>query len=137
MFTVPAQIFCAPTRAKLIAALRSMPGVCAVLGSSECAGITRTPSCFHLCSCIGLAPLLPGLGGAGEAARLLGGAKQRLGLVYAFLLLGGGIGIGDDAGAGLHVDRAVLDQRGAQHDAGVHLAGGGEIADAPGIEAAL
>src|SRR5438093_2149313 len=47
MLTVPAQIFCAPTRAKLIAALRSMPGVCGVFGSSEWPGITRTPSCFH------------------------------------------------------------------------------------------
>src|ERR1700741_1611040 len=47
MATVPAQSFCAPARARLIAALRSMPGVCAVLGSSECPGITRTPSCFH------------------------------------------------------------------------------------------
>src|SRR5688572_29111104 len=47
MVTVPAQIFCAPTRAKLIAARRSMPGVCAVLVSSEFAGMTRTPSCFQ------------------------------------------------------------------------------------------
>jgi len=28
-------------------ALRSMPGVCAVLASSELAGITRTPLCFQ------------------------------------------------------------------------------------------
>src|SRR5262245_13879801 len=47
MLTVPAQIFCAPTRAALIAALRSMPGVWAVLGSSEWPGMTRTPSYFH------------------------------------------------------------------------------------------
>src|SRR6185295_7368427 len=47
MLTVPAHSFCAPARAKLIAALRSMPGVCAVLESSEWPGITRTPSCFH------------------------------------------------------------------------------------------
>jgi len=45
--TVPAHSFWAPTRAKLIAALRSMPGVCGVLPSSEWPGITRTPSCFH------------------------------------------------------------------------------------------
>ena len=31
----------------LMAALRSMPGVCAVLESSESATITRTPSFFH------------------------------------------------------------------------------------------
>src|SRR5271165_1736291 len=47
MCTVPAQIFCAPTRAKLIAAARFMPGVWAVLASSESAGITRTPECFQ------------------------------------------------------------------------------------------
>src|SRR5258705_11426376 len=47
MCTVPAQSFCAPTRAKLIAALRSMPGVCAVFGSSRSPGTTRTPSCFQ------------------------------------------------------------------------------------------
>src|ERR1700730_6886996 len=48
MFTVPAHSLRAPARAKLIAALRSMPGVCAVLGSSDPPGITCTPSCFHL-----------------------------------------------------------------------------------------
>jgi hypothetical protein len=40
---VPAQIFCAPTRAALIAAARFMPGVCAVLLSSWSPLITRTP----------------------------------------------------------------------------------------------
>src|SRR3981189_2281942 len=64
------------------------------------------------------APSLPALAGAGEAPRLLGGAKQRFRLVDAFLLLGGRVGIGDDAGAGLNIHVAVLDQRGAQHDAG-------------------
>ena len=34
ILTVPAQIFWAPTRAKLMAAARSMPGVCGVFGSS-------------------------------------------------------------------------------------------------------
>ena len=45
MLTVPAQIFCAPTRAALIAAARFMPGVCAVLGSSWSPLMTRTPLC--------------------------------------------------------------------------------------------
>src|SRR5262245_37427641 len=72
-----------------------------------------------------------------EAFGLLRGAEQRFGLVHAFLLLGLGIGVGDDAGARLHVHLAVLDQRRAQHDAAVELAGGGEIADRAGIEAAL
>src|SRR5215469_18619770 len=44
MVTVPAQIFCAPARAKLIAAARSIPGVCGVLRSSWSAGMTLTPS---------------------------------------------------------------------------------------------
>src|SRR5215468_6333035 len=113
-----------------------MPGVCAVLESSEWPGMTRTPSCFHLgvwswwvarvmaMPHAGYLKLLSAAGGAGEALRLLGGAEQRLGLVDAFLLLGLRIGIGDDAGAGLHVHRAVLDQRGAQHDAAVHVARG-------------
>ena len=48
-----------------------------------------------------------------------------------------GFEVGDDAGAGLHVDLAVLHHRGAEHDAGVHRAVGGEIADAAGIGAAL
>src|SRR4051812_23699526 len=138
MLTVPAQSFCAPARAKLMAALRSMPGVCAVFGSSEWHGITHTPSCFHFGSAISqlLRSLSPS-GRAREAARLFGGAEQSLGLVDAFLLLGFRIGIRDDAGAGLDVHRAVLDQRGAQHDGGVHPASGGEIADRAGIEPAL
>jgi hypothetical protein len=47
MITVPAHNFCAPTRAKLIAALRSMPAVDGTLGSSWSPGMTRTPSCFQ------------------------------------------------------------------------------------------
>src|SRR5580693_7511605 len=56
MVTVPAHSFCAPTRAKLIAAARFMPGVWAVFASSESAGITRTPVCFQPSS--GAAPKL-------------------------------------------------------------------------------
>src|SRR5216684_6254412 len=47
MWTVPAQIFCAPTRAKLIAAARFIPGVCGVLVSSWSPGITLTPLVFQ------------------------------------------------------------------------------------------
>src|SRR5712691_11491854 len=121
-----------------------MPGVCAVLESSESPGMTRTPSCFHLAASSlawvmaspdGMDSLsLPAARGAGEPLRLLGGAEQRLGLVDAFLLLGFRIGIGDDAGAGLDVHGAVLDQRRAQHDAAVELAGDREIADRACIE---
>src|SRR4051812_10878268 len=102
MLTVPAQSFCAPARARLMAALRSMPGVCAVFGSSEWPGTIRTPSCFHFGS--GIARFLmslPASCGTREAARLFGGAEQGLGLVDAFLLFGLRIGIGDDAGTGL------------------------------------
>src|SRR5438105_2062709 len=131
MITVPAQILRAPARARSIAALRSMPGDCGVLGSSECAGITRTPSCFHLGSLVMPASYtfrhprergddrildrrsLPPPRRAGEALGFFGGTEQGLGLVDAFLLLGFRVGIGDDAGAGLHIHGAVLDQRGA------------------------
>src|ERR1043166_10183371 len=133
MATVPAHSFCAPARAKLIAALRSMPGVCGVLPSSEEPGITRTPSCFQRGSLMSLPPFR----GTGKAFGLLSGAEQRLGLVDAFLLLGLRIGIGDDTGAGLHVHVAVLDERGAQHDRGIHVTCSGEITDRAGIKAAL
>src|SRR5437763_11951514 len=81
--------------------------------------------------------LLPALGRACAAARLLGGAEQGLRLVDALLLLEIRTRIRHDPGAGLHIHHAVLDERGAQHDAGVHLAGCGEIADRAGVEAAL
>src|ERR1041385_84932 len=81
--------------------------------------------------------LLAAFGRAGKSPRLFGSAEQRLGLVDAFLLLERRITVSDDAGAGLHIHGAVLDQRGAQHDAGIHLAGRREIADAAGIEPAL
>src|SRR5258708_36301964 len=47
MWTVQAQIFCAPTRAKLIAAARFIPGVCGVLVSSWSPGMTLTPLVFQ------------------------------------------------------------------------------------------
>src|SRR3954470_16199229 len=47
MWTVPAQIFCAPTRAALIAAARFIPGVCGILVSRLSPGMTRTPVCFQ------------------------------------------------------------------------------------------
>src|SRR3954454_16019156 len=60
MVTVPAHNFCAPARAKLIAALRSMPGVEGTLGSSWSPGMTRTPSCFQRSwSCGSVIRLLP------------------------------------------------------------------------------
>src|SRR5579864_4360139 len=62
IWTVPAQIFCAPTRAKLIAAARFMPGVCGVLVSSWSPGMTLTPLVFQsmpLVSCGSLIALFP------------------------------------------------------------------------------
>src|SRR4029450_13890730 len=132
-----------------------MPGVCAVLGSSACPGMTRTPSCFHLgagsravltfISLLSSAVVMPGparasLSSPRRARKSFGffrGAEQRFGLVDAFLRLELGVGIGDDAGAGLGMHHAVLDQRRAQHDAAVELARGGEIPHRPGIEPAL
>ncbi len=76
-------------------------------------------------------------GGLGEAdgffRRLEQGARLRL----ALGLLGSGIAVGDDAGARLHIDAAVLDEGRAQNDAAVHLAIGREIADAAAVGAAL
>src|SRR2546422_5840798 len=134
-----------------------MPGVGGVLGSSACPGMTRTPSCFHFgarsrsilvfMSLLSSAVVVPGptrasslLSPPRRARKSFGlfrGAEQRLGLVDAFLLLGFGVGIGDDASAGLDIHHAVLDQRRAQHDAAVELARGGEIAHRPGIEPPL
>src|SRR5580704_182274 len=57
--------------------------------------------------------LLPPSRRAGEALGLLGRAEQRLRLIDALLLLEFGVGIGNDAGAGLDIHDAVLDQRGA------------------------
>src|SRR4051794_6668665 len=119
-----------------------MPGVWAVLGSRELPGITRTPSCCHFAACpwsvsTVMFRLLAAPGGAGKSFGLLRRAEQRLGFVDTFLLLGLGIGIGDDPSTGLDIHHAILDQGGPQDDAAVELAGGGEVAHRPGIEPAL
>src|SRR5262245_18145934 len=119
-----------------------MPGVCAVLGSSECPGMTRTPSCFHLGACswsawLFMRHLLPTSGGACKPLGFFGGTEQRLRLVDALLLLRLEIGVCHDAGARLHVHHPVLDQGRAQDDAAVELACGGEIADRARVEPAL
>ena len=48
-----------------------------------------------------------------------------------------GIGVGDDPAAGLDVNPAVLDERGAQGDAGVQVAVVAEIAERARVESAL
>ena len=57
------------------------------------------------------APLLPAPRARCEAHGLLRCAKQRGRFVHAFAVLVGGIGIVDDAGAGLRMHLAVLDDR--------------------------
>ena len=81
--------------------------------------------------------LLPASRLSGEAHGFLRSAEQGLGLVDAFGLFAGRDAVVDDTGTRLHMHGAILHQRGAQHDARIHLAIGAEIADGPGIEAAL
>ena len=57
---VPAHSFSAPMRAKLTAADRFMPGVCAVLTSSWFDATTRTPWCRHLVSAVMILSRPPG-----------------------------------------------------------------------------
>src|SRR5689334_8989616 len=71
-----------------------------------------------------------------EPHRFLGGGKEGARLVEDLLVLGGRIAVGNDAAAGLDHHLAVLDDGGAQHDAGVHAAIAREIADGAGIEVA-
>src|SRR5262249_61850618 len=73
----------------------------------------------------------------GETYGFFGGFEQRLGLEAALVLLGLRVAVGDNACAGLHVNAAVLDQCGAQHDATVPLSVSGEVADAPRVRAPL
>src|SRR5205085_7141143 len=82
---------------------------------------------------LSISPLCP----LREAHGLFRGLEQGAGFVLALELLGGGIAVGHDAGAGLHIGHAVFDERRAQHDAAVHLAVGGEIAHAAPIGPAL
>src|SRR5687768_12387451 len=90
------------------------------------------------CASSGHAPsLLPALAEAGEAHSLFGRPELGSGLVDALGLFARRHAVGDDAGARLRVHPAVLHDRGAQGDAGVHRTVGAEIADAAGIDAAL
>src|SRR5262245_49482282 len=64
-------------------------------------------------------------------------AEERARLVQGFLQLRFGIAVEHHAAARLGVDHAVLHDGRAKRDAGVHVAAGAEIADAPRIDAAL
>jgi hypothetical protein len=66
-----------------------------------------------------------------------GGAQHGAGLVLRFLPFGSRVGIGDDAGAGLHVQLAVLDDGGADGDRQIHVAVETEVTDGAGVDAAL
>ena len=66
----------------------------------------------------------------------VGGAEQRPRFVDGLLIFGFGVAVGNHATAGLNIHGAVLDDRGAQHDAAVHIAVGCEIADAARIRPA-
>lgn len=63
--------------------------------------------------------------------------QQCFGFVDGFHVFAVGVAVGDDAGAGLDVEFALVDDGGAQGDAGVHgLAIGGKVPDAPAVGAA-
>src|SRR3990167_5452336 len=83
------------------------------------------------------APSLPPADARGEPYRLFGSAEKSARLGDAFLMLVLGHRIRHDPGTGLDVHPAVLDDRSAEHDAGVHRPIGREIADAAGVDAAL
>ncbi len=69
---------------------------------------------------------------ASSAAR-----NRAFALFDAFLLLEAGLESATMPAPSLHIHFAVLHQRGAQNDTGIHLARRGEIADAAGIKPAL
>ena len=71
----------------------------------------------------------------GEAHGFLGGAEQGAGLGPGFLVFRLGVAIGHHAGAGLGIKNAILHQRGAQADSGIHAAITAKIAKAAGIDA--
>src|ERR1700675_2626240 len=64
------------------------------------------------------------------------GGQERARLVHGLLILAFGGGIGDDAASGLHVRDAILDDHGAQRDAGVQITSEIHVQHAPGIDTA-
>src|SRR6478609_3512454 len=65
------------------------------------------------------------------------GGHHAHGFVDAFLVFGFGGAVGDDAGAGLDVGFAVLEDDGAEGNAGVAVAVEAEVADGAGVDAAF
>src|SRR5258708_17039772 len=82
MVTVPAHSFCAPARAKLIAAARDMPGVCGVLVSRSRPLTTRTPLVRQ--SCLVLSVISTSLAAQVPAIDLP--RKSALGDIYAAMI---------------------------------------------------
>src|SRR3954468_11486558 len=83
MTTVPAHSFSAPARAVSIAAMRVMPGVCGVFGSSSPAWTTRTP-CDRQSGALNASRLVPDAdrrqrAGHAGARDLLGLDREQLG----------------------------------------------------------
>src|ERR1700750_2487161 len=75
---------------------------------------------------------------ASEAFGGLGhGAEKRASLVHGFFPLRRGIGVVDDNAAGLHVETAVLDHRGADRDRGIRIAPPAQPANGTCIDVAL
>src|SRR6185369_11863252 len=77
-----------------------------------------------------LAPSIADVLRAGEAHGFFRRADKGARLQVALLELGLEVGIGHDADARLHMHDVVLHEGGAQQDAGVHRAVGGEVAGA-------
>src|SRR6266446_4773732 len=88
IWTVPAQIFCAPTRAKLIAAARFIPGVCGVLVSSWSPGMTLTPLVFQSIPCCSLISPFRKFAGSGSRNRHAAVHRQDLPGDHARLVRG-------------------------------------------------
>src|SRR5690606_34829096 len=74
--------------------------------------------------------LLPIARRARQPHRFARRREEGAGFRLALALFIGGVAVGVDARAGLDVPFAILDDRGPEYDAAVHVAVGGEIADA-------
>src|SRR5690606_20927040 len=75
---------------------------------------------------------------ASQPLRRLGhGAEQRAALVHGLVPFLFRVGIEHDAGAGLHVQAAALDDRGTDRDRGIGVAVPADVADRAGVDVAL
>ena len=86
---------------------------------------------------LSLRPAGLGVVALAHAAGRRDGGEQGGGLVAALQVLVVGIGVGDDAGAGLHAGDAVVDEHRADGDRRVEVAAPVDVADDPGVRPAL